>query len=77
MSTNAVDHTCVADHCVACCPTAQGYSAGFADAKSFYGSEARMRLLDGPSIELIIIAVLLVFVAGLVIKVRRLSSERV
>lgn len=29
-------HECIATHCVACCPTARGYSEGYSDAKSLY-----------------------------------------
>lgn len=71
--SNAVDHTCVADHCVACCPTAQGYSSGFNDARAWFGNEHRMRLLDGPRIELLIIALLIIVSVVLLIKVRSLS----
>ena len=65
--TNRVDHTCVAEHCVACCPTAQGYSSGFADAKSFYHTENQMRLMDVPFtvttlVTTAILAVVLVFI---------------
>lgn len=70
-----VDHVCVADHCVACCPTAQGYSAGFNDAKSWYSSERGMRLLDGPPIELLIILTLLIACAMLVYKIRGMRRE--
>lgn len=32
-----VDHECVADHCIACCPVARSYSDGFESAKMIYG----------------------------------------
>lgn len=55
-----VDHVCVAEHCVSCCPTAQGYSAGFTDAKSFYATENAMRMLDGNPVFYLLVAALIV-----------------
>lgn len=60
MATAGVDHVCVAEHCVSCCPTAQGYSAGFSDAKSFYSTENAMRLLDGNPMFYLLLAALIV-----------------
>jgi len=71
----AVDHVCVAEHCVACCPTAQGYSAGFSDAKTWYSSERGMRLLDGPPIEALLILALLITCAVLVYKIRGMQRD--
>lgn len=73
--SNTVDHVCVAEHCVACCPTAQGYSAGFADAKAWYSSEHGMRMLDGPPFEVLIILALLIACAMLVYKLRGMKRE--
>jgi len=75
MTRPTVDHECIADHCVACCPTAQGYSAGFADAKSFYNTEHAMRLLDGPSLSFLVILLLSMMVTVLVLHARKLHRD--
>lgn len=37
-SHDMVEHECVADHCVACCPVARSYSEGFEAGKTIYSS---------------------------------------
>lgn len=72
----SVDHVCVADHCVSCCPTAQGYSAGFADAKSFYSTENAMRMLDGNPL-LYVVLVALIILAWQAVTIHKLRNTHV
>lgn len=75
MTNNAVDHVCVADHCIACCPTARGYSDGYEAAKLFYSTKSVDDKTRVVMIALILIVAVTVLTFIIVHKVRS-GNER-
>lgn len=65
---NTVDHVCVADHCIACCPNAQGYSQGYADAKSFYSMSNHLEHVERHAV---LVAVILLVTLAVLWKVHK------
>lgn len=43
-----IDHECVAEHCVICCPHAQGYTEGFESGAQYATSMQRLMAKTEP-----------------------------
>jgi hypothetical protein len=64
---DTLNHECVADHCVACCPVARSYSDGFEQAKDIFSQPLPRLHLD---------PVLLVAICGVVMMLLYIRTER-
>lgn len=69
-----VDHECVADHCLVCCPRAQGWNDGYESARQIYKTESRMRLLDADAIMGPLVVFVIILTIALVAHKQRISS---
>lgn len=71
MDTNT--HECVATHCVACCPTAKGYSEGYGDAKALYGT---LSMDDKARVMAVAMLIAVIAICILFVLVREARRER-